>query len=685
MSGKAKGAKKATHSVDTLAFTESLGLQTFRKGQRKTWLKPDDEHLLHRLKELYPAEYAANTLNARGIDWDLVAESFRGERKAKDCRKRWALSLDPNLRRGKWTPAEDALLVQQFAKYGALWQQVALQIEGRTEHQCLKRYYEVLDPNVRNRLQPWTEAEDLLLIELVTRHGTKWKTIANELQGRPSLTCRNRWRNLVTAVVRGRASTVIVDKMAAKFDGNFERLAEGTLPPGLGPVKKEELEQGPTESDLADLSGTAYNNDVNDRALLAAPMAEQRPNLHGPTPLDRLVSPLPRPAPWQELMRTGFAEPTQTHSPAPPMATEWRYSLETNDHMPENDTLRSLVAHGGQISLEQLANALVLCAVQYNLQVNVHHHHHYALPARPSSVPANVQRAPNPDLHDLPGFAHLHQEILALPLYGTPDISSPGPRGFSLEPEAQLARFQHFNYLPPLTPVPKLQSLASSPDASSKGSTHYHHHHHYTPVHALRADSGAENGTETTARDLAKELDLFRLLNVAELKIDADAAGRPVRSAYATRDNLMTPLLQAVQMAAAADAVPPQYYKRPGEDLMLQAAKRRQNETPTLDFLNAQVGPPNSASSGENATRGDMDAPGGMNGFSGAQPVPQPVSQHHPLHYFTSSTSVNPEDMVDEEDEDYLSSWGMYSMRDKPQEPLEISEESLAWFPFNPS
>ncbi|KAM9915780.1 hypothetical protein OXX80_013848, partial [Metschnikowia pulcherrima] len=119
---------------------------------------------------------------------------------------------------------------------------------------------------------------------------------------------------------------------------------------------------------------------------------------------------------------------------------------------------------------------------------------------------------------------HLHQEISASPLYGTPDISSPGPRGFSLEPEAQLARFQHFNYLPPLTPVPKLQSSASSPDASSKGSTHYHHHHHYTPVHALRADSGADNGTETGARDSAKESDLFRLLNVAELKIDADAA-----------------------------------------------------------------------------------------------------------------------------------------------------------------
>ncbi|OBA23173.1 hypothetical protein METBIDRAFT_37982, partial [Metschnikowia bicuspidata var. bicuspidata NRRL YB-4993] len=156
--------KKSIYSVDTLAFTESLGLQTFRKEQRKTWMKDDDDHLLRRLADLYPDEYKSNSLKAGAINWELVSQAFGGERKAKDCRKRWALSLDPNLRRGKWTPEEDALLVLQFEKYGALWQQVAQDIAGRTEHQCLKRYYEVLDPSVSNRLKLWTEAEDLMLI-----------------------------------------------------------------------------------------------------------------------------------------------------------------------------------------------------------------------------------------------------------------------------------------------------------------------------------------------------------------------------------------------------------------------------------------------------------------------------------------------------------------------------------------
>ena len=40
-------------------------------------------------------------------------------------------------------------------------------------------------------------------------HGTKWRTISNGFEGRPSLTCRNRWRKLVTDVVRGKADPLI--------------------------------------------------------------------------------------------------------------------------------------------------------------------------------------------------------------------------------------------------------------------------------------------------------------------------------------------------------------------------------------------------------------------------------------------------------------------------------------------
>ena len=41
------------------------------------------------------------------------------------------------------------------------------------------------------------------------------------------------------------------------------------------------------------------------------------------------------------------------------------------------------------------------------------------------------------------------------------------PNRFNVEPEDQLSRFQHFNYLPPLIEVPKLNSSQSSPNNSS--------------------------------------------------------------------------------------------------------------------------------------------------------------------------------------------------------------------------
>lgn len=725
MGAKAKGAKKTIHSVDTLAFTESLGLQTFRKGQRKTWVKHDDELLLKRLHELYPGPFEENTVKTRSVDWERVAQAFGGERKAKDCRKRWALSLDPNLRRGKWTPEEDELLVQQFRQHGALWQQVALQIEGRTEHQCLKRYYEVLDPNVRNRLQPWSEAEDLLLIDLVTRHGTKWKTIASEFAGRPSLTCRNRWRNLVTAVVRGRASPAVVEKMAGKFDGNLELLAEGQLPssesasvPGSGLG----LPASTADPDPALDSSHSTNPSPNSVDQIETPDLPILPALHAevsaPIPAIPMASPAPHKAPWIDTFLRPASVPVSvpasipdqslgqgigqgmSHIPAP--SSEWKYTLNGGEGVAENDPVRALLAFGGNIHSEQLANYLLHCASQYNLQVNIHHHHHYPVNERGGNGNGSIGAGTgtvgtgagllHQQQQDLPGFAHLHLEITGpLPYFG----ATPGPeaaRVYSLEPEAQLSRFQHFNYLPPLTPVPKLQSSASSPAASSKGSTHHHHHHHHhhgpypgtARDHHNNNDNHANdnNGVDRDAANSNKESDLFRLLNVGELKrepgVEADSVrpmGKPPHFDEDSRSNSMTPLTQAVQMAAATDAA---FYKRTADEFAMSAAKRP-HHAPELDFFDPttpDLTTPQPESLQPEKPRGPEPK---------LQSTVQPVSQHHPLHYFTSNTTAPPEDLVDEEDEDYLSSWGMYSMRDKPQEPLEISDESNAWFPFNPS
>lgn len=104
----------------------------------------------------------------------------------------------PNVKKAekaKWTPEEDDVLrhaVEQ--QHGKNWKQIAKYLVGKTEVQCLHRWTKVLNPNLTKG--PWTEEEDLKVIELVGKVGPKkWSHIAQQLPGRIGKQCRERWHN----------------------------------------------------------------------------------------------------------------------------------------------------------------------------------------------------------------------------------------------------------------------------------------------------------------------------------------------------------------------------------------------------------------------------------------------------------------------------------------------------------
>lgn len=392
--------------IDPIEVTKSLGFQTFRRESRKPWSKSEDDLL----RSLVLEEQSKNP-GKHDFDnevWELICTKLGSViRKPKDCRKRWVSSLDPNLKKGKWTPEEDQKLLLAYQKHGASWQNVALEIERRTDDQCAKRYIEVLDPNTKDRLRKWDRNEDLELIRKVKRYGTKWRTISAEMRGRPSLTCRNRWRKIVTEVARGKADMVIrkeVDLISKTGDVT---------------TKEESVEvKTETESDKYLLSqkntpsvSTRENTPLTELShalenqLHSEVKREQTSNVRQEIPINtNAYTPLPR---------------TNTKSPRPVQSgTDWKYSLTT--------------AHGeeipngfGPIDSQERAQALINLAKDQGISITVHQHitHHYA----PQTVSV-------------------------------------------LEPETQLARYQHFNYLPPLAEVPKLTSSHTSP-AGSSGST----------------------------------------------------------------------------------------------------------------------------------------------------------------------------------------------------------------------
>lgn len=69
-------------------------------------------------------------------------------RPPQDCRKRYFHSLAPDLKKGRWSKEEDALLLKGLDELGPIWYKIAQMIPGRKDDQCAKRWKEVLDPSL---------------------------------------------------------------------------------------------------------------------------------------------------------------------------------------------------------------------------------------------------------------------------------------------------------------------------------------------------------------------------------------------------------------------------------------------------------------------------------------------------------------------------------------------------------
>ncbi|KAK1714282.1 Homeodomain-like protein [Colletotrichum lupini] len=155
---------------------------------RKIWTPEEDVTL-----KTLVARYG----DARGPQghWKDIAAALQ-DRTAKDCRKRWFHSLDPSIKKGRWTAEEDQTLLSAYARMGPAWHDIALLIPGRKDDQCSKRYMDILSPKVKDRLSGWSPQEDEVLREGVRTLGHRWSALSAKLPGRPPLTCRNRWRAL---------------------------------------------------------------------------------------------------------------------------------------------------------------------------------------------------------------------------------------------------------------------------------------------------------------------------------------------------------------------------------------------------------------------------------------------------------------------------------------------------------
>ncbi|XP_036383622.1 snRNA-activating protein complex subunit 4 isoform X2 [Megalops cyprinoides] len=171
--------------------TAFMCLQTHQryihKGfKKKAWTKEEDQVL----KELVEKMRVGNFIPYTQISY------FIEGREAAQLIYRWTQVLDPSLRKGHWTKEEDEMLLKAVAKYGVRdWWKIRNEVPGRNDGQCRDRYLDCLSGDVKKGR--WSREEEAMLINLVEKYGAgRWSKIASEIPNRIDSQCLQKWKSM---------------------------------------------------------------------------------------------------------------------------------------------------------------------------------------------------------------------------------------------------------------------------------------------------------------------------------------------------------------------------------------------------------------------------------------------------------------------------------------------------------
>ena len=135
-------------------------------------------------------------------DWKEIANFIPG-RTESQCLYKWNLTKHKvSFRKSTWQGSEDKILKELVKKHGKKhWQKIANELNERmggssqrAGKQCRERWLNHLDDKIRK--DPWTNEEDLLLLQKQKLTGNRWSDIVKYLPGRTENMVKNRFNTL---------------------------------------------------------------------------------------------------------------------------------------------------------------------------------------------------------------------------------------------------------------------------------------------------------------------------------------------------------------------------------------------------------------------------------------------------------------------------------------------------------
>jgi hypothetical protein len=155
--------------------------------RKSKWTKDEDD----RLKEL--------VIKYENQNWDAIAEELGTQRSAYQCMFQYQTRLNDSLRKSKWTKEEDDYLkeVVEWCRFGSYipWAKVTYFMTGRSKAQVFNHWAYSLNPLIKKGR--FTKEEDILMVAAVRRHGTDFARVARFLPGRTSTQVRDRYKSVL--------------------------------------------------------------------------------------------------------------------------------------------------------------------------------------------------------------------------------------------------------------------------------------------------------------------------------------------------------------------------------------------------------------------------------------------------------------------------------------------------------